>query len=239
MTLPKSKPRVVKGAFYEQISNKIHNVKPVFTKPTLAETLHAIAEKENHLPVSDQFVQTLAGSYLQLDRDYYLESPKPGVLGRRMAELTCVCGKKLTLPFLHYIKKHKRSCGCRDENVEKRVAVHKEMVERLPPRMLDLRKSGENGDGVFGFLKVTSYVKYQEKHKWVMQCVCGTHLTLTRHNLGRKKISHCGAPLCTKLYSEGYDRTNAIKFLRQIQELPVTDNQRLVAQRRRLVSRVK
>lgn len=211
MRTKKSKARVVSGDLYEKVSLAVHK-QPIFNdKPSLADTLRAIAAEQNHLLPDENFVPELKGSFLKVLRTFYPER-EDGVKGGRMAECSCVCGTVITIPHRWFTQKTVRSCGCQKESIQKRLETYKEAVERVPPGVTDLRNMGEMGDGVFGLLRVMTYVKIRENHKWVIECACGERFVLSRQQFKRKQIQHCGSPQCSKLYNEGYTRQQVIKM---------------------------
>lgn len=172
----------------------------------LRKILANLVRENGHEAVPEDHVPAGKNSYFTELRTYHNDD------GRKLMDVRCVCGKEMTLPYRVVNQGYKTSCGCKDENLEKRINTFREYVQRLPRRMEDLRTSGLHGDGVHGFLKVVDFHKPDERLYWVLECVCGTKILKTRRQMVHMKYDTCGQHQCLRLRRQGYTREQALKM---------------------------
>ena len=195
------------------VSDRIHGLNRPSPK-TLRDKLLAIAENNGHLRTPEGFETVNKYSYFKLLREWNEPTEDPSIKGRRMAEVQCVCGAIMMLPYRSVMQNYQTSCGCRKETTEEKIEQHHRHHPRLPKRMEDLRTSGPNHDGVHGFLKITGWFKLHEKIYWDVDCACGKRLKLTRAGFFQKQIDTCGSTQCKSLKAQGYTREQAERMFK-------------------------
>lgn len=194
------------------ISDRIHKLNSPQNQKTVLAALQKFAEEQGHTRPPEGFKPIRKGSYFELIRDWNEPTSDPSVVGRRMADVRCVCGTELTLPYRIVGQLYKTSCGCRELRTEDRIALHQKHVHRLPRRMEDLRNSGPNHDGVHGLLKVEDFLLKNEHVLWQIKCACGKKFELTRQRFLRKQTDTCGSSQCLSLLAQGYTREHAVRM---------------------------
>lgn len=196
-------------------------------RTSILAALESIAQGYGHITRSGDPKPFHKNSYFQIDKEYSLpiESDDLTINGRKMVDVTCVCGAKKTYPasaVKRFIVTH---CGCKKKGPD------------TPPSLDTNKKIHGNVKDMTGvefkLLKVEEYLGIDEfgsTHDvlWKVRCACGTSIIISRRLLRLRKNLSCGSLLCTKLFREGYTFMEAATYLNKLHR----DNPELLSKQR-------